>query len=88
MPIVTIQVRAVNVVPKRIAYQQFKDKYEVWPTTDTEGMYQTWNPWLASLCQRAQDLNQPITLWTRDTKYGPEIIRAELQGGDDDHKTV
>lgn len=78
MSSVTIQVRRVVEDWRRIGIQARRRKFEVWPT-DPNGMYQTWDPFVASLCQRAHDLGRPITLRIRETKYGPEIVDAQIE---------
>lgn len=38
----------------------------------------TINPWFASLCQRAKETGQPIHVEWRETKWGRDLLRAEL----------
>lgn len=40
--------------------------------------YHTLDPWVASLCNRAMALEQPIALTWRDTRYGKQITHVRL----------
>lgn len=75
MPVLTIHVRRVDERWVRKGYTGRVRKFDVF---DVDGqVYETWDAWCASLCDRYRQSGQPVKIWTRDTRYGPEIVKAE-----------
>ena len=42
--------------------------------------YETWSMWHASLCDRAAKTGRRVLLGLRETRWGFEIVSAELEG--------
>ncbi len=69
-----VQVSAVYEEPRKMpGYQQFKTKYVVQGTKPRD-CFSTWDVWQASLCKQAAAHGFPVTIATRETKWGQEII--------------
>lgn len=77
MPVVTVTVERVMERQVRLGYQQFKRKFDV-STKEHRTLFQTWDAWTASLCDRARMTGRRLVLSTRDTKWGPEIVKVEF----------
>lgn len=84
MPMVTIRVRSVEQDWRQMPDGSRRRKFTVCPDLiDTPSpaasrLYGTWDPWKASLCQRARDTGKLVELGTRDTSYGPEIVTVKV----------
>lgn len=76
MPIITCQIRAVDSYKVRNHVMRF-DVLAV-PAQGDQMFVSTVNQWQASLCQRARDLNAPVTLTWKDGRYGRELVSVEL----------
>lgn len=52
-------------------------KYWIYVQGTTQPL-STFNDWIASLAQRARETNRPLVVGLRETKWGPEIVTAEM----------
>lgn len=78
MPVVTVYVAGVRTLHVRNDVTRFevytrKSQGSIWSE-----MFSTTDSLKASLCQRAYELGVTVTIWARDTRYGPEIVTVAL----------
>lgn len=50
----------------------------MWTGPGTTRMFYTWNQWAASLCERAYQKKQAITVDYDETAWGNKIVSVEL----------
>jgi hypothetical protein len=82
MPIRTGSVREVNPHPK------FPRRHDVWlreqergergPNTPLFTLEPQGREWMATFCAAAKTKERRIIVWTRDTRYGEEIIKVDF----------
>ena len=82
MPTYTGFVTAVYRYPVRGGFMRFEVATAPTPDGHATNIVTTIDPWTASACQRALVQKLPVTLGTRDTKYGEEIVTATLPQGE------
>lgn len=77
MPVLTIGVERVTERHIR-TIKGPKRKFDVIAAGEGPGrVYETWDAWIASLCDRASRTGTSVTIHTRDTRWGPEIVKVE-----------
>lgn len=73
-------VKIASVTEREIRTRRgMQTKYDVTPKDRAENPYETFSPWLASICDRAEKTGRPVILGLRETKWAYEIVSAELQ---------
>lgn len=79
MPLDTVRILRVH---RSATVKQDVYRYDIDAETLTDPpwlkQFQTVNAWRASVCEQARIQNRPITIGSRQTKYGWEVITAEL----------
>jgi hypothetical protein len=78
MPMMTVYIAEVR--PRLVARGLTRFEVMTEPSREYPGakLLSTMNPLKASLCDQAAKHRQLITLATRDTRFGQEIVTAEL----------
>lgn len=80
MPITIIRVAEVRERPVKGGYL----KYDILPAvhwgTPHAATYETFDPMKASLCQRAAELDFPVEILWKDSRYGREIVTVTREG--------
>jgi hypothetical protein len=67
-----------GLVQTTVPHPRFPRRFNVWLWQHSTLDLYTMDPLKASLCQRAGRIRRTVTLATRDTQWGEEIVSVEL----------